>query len=102
MIEGLKFGMASQELKSYLGERVTHHRERAAWYRKKADELTAGGVTSANITGGDPVGAMNTKAKQHEQGAALFQFMHDHVIPDETYQLGDSDLTRLEIISRGW
>lgn len=66
MIEGLKFLMQPQELREHLMARIDHHIERAAWYRQKAEELKAGGVEAANMTGGDPVGALQQKQKQHD------------------------------------
>jgi len=102
VIEGLKFQMAAAELREHLMARIDHHTERAGWYQQKSDELVAGGVTSANMTNGDPVGAMRAKQRQHEQSVKLFSFMRDHVADGETYQLADADLQRIEILERGW
>lgn len=101
MIEGLKFSMPAHELRDHLDGRITHHRERAIWYRERGAELEKGGVVAANMTGGDPVGSLRSKEKQHENAVKLFTFMRAHVIEDD-YQLGDADLQRLEILDRGW
>lgn len=101
MIEGLKFSMPAQELREHLAGRIEHHQERETWYRDKSEELVRGGVVAANMTGGDPVGALRSKEKQHANAVRLFTFMRDHVINDD-YQLADADLQRLEILDRGW
>lgn len=102
MIEGLKFQMPSDELRSHLVVRIEHHKARKDFYEQKAGELEKGNVEGMNYTNGDPVRNLRDKAAEHEQKIKLFKFMHDHVAPDETYQLADNDLQRIEILGRGW
>ena len=38
--------------------------------------------------------------KEHEDKYGYFMFMAEHLVPDETYRLSESDLSRLEIAAR--
>lgn len=101
MIDGLKLQMSSAELEAHLEERRAHHEERATFYRRQVDALRDGGVRPEAITN-DPLSSLEKDMQRHQNKQALMAFMRDHVVPDETYQLDESDLARLEIIDRGW
>ena len=102
MIEGLKFQMPSDELRTHLIARIEHHKGRKAFYEQKVGELQAGGAEGMQYTGGDPIRALRDKSAEHQRQIELFKFMHDHVAPGEMYQLADTDLQRIEILGRGW
>lgn len=103
MIEGLKFDVTTDELRKHLEAKIEHHRERKDFYDHQAAALQKGNVEAMPYTNGDPVQALQAKGSQHLAKIELFVFLRDHLIPGETYRLEESDLTRLEIVSRaGW
>lgn len=102
MVEGLKFQMTSEELRDHLIARVKHHVSRREFYTTKADELERGKAEGMGYSNGDPVRSLREKCDEHDRQVKLFTWMHDHVAPDESYQLDDKDLQRLEILGRGW
>lgn len=102
MIVGLKFAVTGQELRDHTHARMEHHRERRAFYEKKAAELEAGGAEAMQYSNGDPVRGLREKAAEHQRRQELFLFMHNHLSVDETYQLADDDLQRVEILTSRW
>lgn len=99
MIEGLKIDVSSTELEEHLSKRVEYHTERAEFYGLQVQNLKAGGV-GILAQSNDPVSSLEGSEKSHQDKAAFYRFMKDHVIPDETYRLTEQDLVRLEIVSR--
>lgn len=102
MITGLHFDFPSEELKQRLAERIQHHKDRQEFYEKQAGSLQAGGAEAMEYTGGDPVKALQDKARQHQNRGELFRIFHDHIIPGEVYRLEEKDLLALDLISRAW
>lgn len=99
MIEGLKLDFTSEELKQHLNKKVKYHRERSRFYGEKAQALHEGGAEAAQFSGGDPVRALKDKQLDHNKRAELFEIYSSHLVND-TYRLSDSDLTRIELVSR--
>lgn len=99
MIEGMKIRIDSEELQKHLEERATFHKAKADWYQQQRDALLAGGERAQGVTN-DPVSSLEASARQHAERAGFFSFLADHVVLDEMYQLPESDLTRLELVSR--
>lgn len=99
MIEGLKIQIDSDELEAHLNMRVEYHEKKMTFYDEQVRSLRAGGVAAGHQSN-DPVHSLEGSAKQHRDRASFFRFMADHLIPNETYQLDESDLGRLEIASR--
>lgn len=97
MIEGLKFDVPADELKTLIEERMIHHNERALFYQEKANGLE--GAEAMEYTNGDPVRNLRDKQKQHESKTQMFTFLRDHIVAGEVYRLQENDLTRLEIIT---
>ena len=101
MIEGIKIELASAELREHLGGRAEHHRKKAESYEGQVvglKEVADGDEVrfhSANV-----VDTLQNKVREHRSKAALFSFLAEHLIPDETYRLSENDLTRIEIVSR--
>lgn len=102
MIEGLKFLMSADELREHLVNRVLYHKTRQEFYEQKAGELQAGAAQGMGYSSGDPIRNLQDKAREHRGKIDLFKFMHDHVVPGESYQLSDADLMRIEILNRNW
>ena len=99
MIEGLKIKVNSAELKAQIESRATYHSERAKWYERQIGNLRAGGVMPGELTS-DPVSRLERSAKEHQEKAALFFFMAEHIIPNEEYILDEGDLSFIELYSR--
>lgn len=99
MIEGLKIEIGSAELGEHITTRASFHEGKAKFYTEQVTNLKAGGIREQAMSN-DPVSSLEASAKQHRERGAFFRFMAEHLIPDETYQLDESDLGRLEIVSR--
>jgi hypothetical protein len=84
MINGLQVDVKSVELKGIIKSRIEYHTDKAQTYEKQAGKLKEG------------------KAREHKDKAIHFQFLLDHVILDDVYRLGPSDLQLLGIASRGY
>lgn len=99
MIEGLRIEIKSAELATHLQMRATYHLERAKWYSGQVEALRSGGLRPEAVTN-DPLSSLERSMKEHQERAAFFLFMADHLVPDETYRLTESDIGRLEFVAR--
>src|SRR5438445_766388 len=99
MIEGVRIEITSDELWQHLVKRETYHREKEAWYRGQVESLMKGGVGPTGASN-NPIESLERSRQEHESKMQLFEFMAGHVIPKEVYRLSESDLARIEIISR--
>lgn len=99
MIQGFKLDFQSEELRKHLEERAKYHAGKAEWYAGQVNNLKSGGVSETRHSN-DPVGSLTHSMNDHKAKADLFSLMAKHVIPNETYRLDESDLSRLELISR--
>ncbi len=109
MINGLQVDVKSAELKSIIKSRIEYHSEKAEAYQKQAVNLRKTitnieeDVGIGKVSNGADVGqSMETKAREHKDKAIHFQFLLDHVILDDVYRLGPSDLQLLGIAQRGY
>jgi hypothetical protein len=102
MIEGVKIDISTDELKDHLSERASYHQEKQAFYEGQVESLKAGhvGEMDKGAISNDPVSQLEGSARRHKETAALFQFISDHLVPNEVYRLEERDLTRLEVLSR--
>lgn len=99
MIEGLRIDVSSEEMKKILKDRVSYHSEKAEMYGSQVKALE--GEPTVDMTA-DPKKALRDRLRHHQRKWEFFNFLAEHVIPNETYRLSEIDLTRLEILSRGW
>lgn len=99
MIDGLKIDVTSLELADQLNRRAEFHAEKIKWCARQVEALEGGGLEHHAVTN-DPIHSLENNKRNHENRYAYFRFMAEHVIPGETYRLSESDLTRLEILSR--
>ena len=99
MIEGLKIELTTDQIWEHLKERQAHHEDRANWYRSRVEELDKGLKDEPNVTN-NPVLSMRASLRQHTDRAAYFFVLSEHLIANETYRLDESDLARLEFMSR--
>ena len=79
-------------------KRAEHHEERSRFYANQVESLRKGGARFANVTN-DPISSLEGSAASHTRKASYFRFMAEHVIPDETYRLEESDLAKLELVA---
>lgn len=100
MIEGIKLDFTSDELRSIIADRVIHHAERQEFYESQATSLEGNGCERNDYSGGDPVKGLRDKSKDHKTKAELFRVIGQHIVANEVYRLTESDLVRLELISR--
>lgn len=105
MINGIQIQISGEELKKHISERADFHKQKSEWYQtqvkefEKAQENLPSELQYQN-TSNSPVKPMEDKVKDHQQRSTFFAFMADHLVVSEVYQLSQSDLTTLEIISR--
>ena len=98
MIEGIKIDIESEELKTHLLDKVKFHQDKTVHYETQVSALEK---DKADLAGGsnNPVSSLQESAKKHKAVGEFFQFMADHIVPNETYRLQADDLRRLEIVS---
>ncbi len=97
MIEGLKIDVTSEEMKKLLKDRASYHGEKAEEYGNQLKLLEDEPSLDMSM---DPRRAMREKVHHHQQKWVFFNFLDAHVIPDEIYRLSETDLYRLELLSR--
>jgi hypothetical protein len=99
-VEGIKIAMTTEKLLSHLQKRIDYHKTKSAFYKEQVEKLREGGVKENMGVSNDPTRSLLNSAEEHTGRADLFSVLAEHLIPNETYILGDHDLTRLELISR--
>ena len=99
-IEGIKISMTTEKLRAHLQKRIEHHKGKAVFYTDQVKKLRENGVSENQGVSNDPTRSLQNSAEDHTGRAGLFSVLAEHLIPNETYILGDHDLTRLELISR--
>lgn len=103
MIQGLQIQLSSKELKEQLQERAKFHSEKSTFYQQQCKDFAAASEKlpeEMQNTSNSPIRTMEDKVRDHQNRSSIFSFMAEHIVPDETYQLTENDLTRLEIIAR--
>jgi len=100
MIEGINVDVESKELKELILERAVVHKSKVLAYSKQVSDLEASGIGEDAGLSGDPVNGLKNKVKSHKEKAAYFQFLADHIVPDETYRLSMHDLSNIELFNR--
>lgn len=106
MIEGLKLDVSGKELKEHMLKRAVEHEKKAGLYVKQIGAIQEAQDQDdderdswANVSN-DPKADLRRRMKDHKTKAGLFRFMADHVLVDEMYRLDDSDLARIELLSK--
>jgi hypothetical protein len=113
MIEGLKYHFSSQELVQHMRDRSNYHTGRATEKTAAMPEMKAalekirsqtsptkmsGKANFSNYQVDRPDDDLEADIQAHKNKALVFRTLADHVVPNETYVLGESDLVRLEIL----
>lgn len=100
MIEGLKIEVESKELVELIDVRVEYHKGKAELYDSQLQLLKdEPGLENMDLSN-DPRRSLRDKIRHHGDKVGFFSFLRDHVIPNETYRLTETDLLRLELLSR--
>lgn len=103
MIKGMQLHINSDEMKKILEERRDFHLKKTTFYEKNLKEFTqveeSGVFDNFSNSSVHPTETLKDKVKKHKGKSEYFQFLVDHVVPSETYELSESDLTHLGIIT---
>lgn len=99
MINGIQIHVSTEELKQLIQKRELYHMEKEKWYESQLNNLKSGGVRPEAVSN-DPISSLEQSQQRHADKRAYFNFLANHLIPNESYTLTDSDLIKLEIISR--
>ena len=102
MIEGIVVRMETDELMTHLLKRVEYHTQRSKFYEQECEKFKAE-ADDAKIRQGQNTfvqtsKAMEEAAEKHDRSALWFNFVADHLIPDETYHLDDKALEVIEAV----
>lgn len=100
MIEGFKVRMTSDELRDHLSGRADYHAEKRDWYEATAKEAGERVDAVDQFVSNNPQQSLKASADSHRRKSAYFTLLSKHVVPNETYQLDESELTRLELVDR--
>lgn len=98
MIEGLWIEMPSDKLRSLFNVRVGYHEDKAAWYKKQADQLSE--QVEATNASNNPTHSLRTSQREHENKAAFFRVLAENVIPNEVYRLSEQNCMRIELYAQ--
>ena len=104
MIQGLYIDVPSTELKTMLEGRLKYHQEKVVMYKNQLDglvKLEASLDEEARQLGktstATPKESMQQAIKKHGDQVIYYKFMAEHVVPNETYRLGEAELQRLGV-----
>jgi len=99
MIIGIQLDFTTDQLRQHVDDRRAFHEMKAEWYANQIESLRGGGLRPESISN-DPIHSLEGSLQRHRQNAALFAVIADHLVPNETYRLSQSDLNTLEFVSR--
>ncbi len=97
MITGLHIDITFEEMRVHMAARAKHHRDKAEFYQKKAEELRGGGLGETGHSR-DPIRDIDDHAKKHAEKAGKFAFIARHLVSGETYRLDEHELTKWEFV----
>ena len=106
MIQGLYIDVSSDEIRTMLQDRLKYHQGKTSFYKEQLAKMqqidkalgeearTIGKTSSAS-----PTESLESSVRKHENMTLYYKFMSEHVVPNETYRLGDGELQRLGILA---
>lgn len=108
MIEGFHVDLTSKEINNHIHKMIEYHvgeaavweerfgkeREREAAFREQDPNFSRNFMPAA-IGVDDP----ESRIKAHRERVSYLTFLRDHLIPNETFRLTESDLTSLEFVA---
>lgn len=100
MIEGVHIDVKADELIGLIADRSIYHTKKADAYRERITALAEAGIKEDKNVSGDPMRGLMDKEQSHLEKVSFFDFLGEHIIPDETYRLSMNDLRTIEVISR--
>lgn len=104
MIEGLHLDVPAHELMARIDDRIAYHEARAAACEARLGRLAE--ITDEADSELEPVhpfreirprDGVERMLRSHRDRAAFLGFLRDHLVADEIYRLGETDLQTLEI-----
>jgi len=106
MIQGLFIDVPSTELKAMLEDRRKYHQDKVSAYTQQLEGLekleSALGEEARRMgktSTATPKENMEQAIQKHANQVIYYKFMAEHVVPNETYRLGDQELLRLGVQS---
>jgi hypothetical protein len=95
MIDGLRIDMTTAELRERIAERMT-------WHRQVADQAEAL-VCRLKAGGGEPdmQRVIAHEAREHREQMRTLSMLHDHLVPNEVYRMGELDLRFADLVADG-
>jgi hypothetical protein len=101
MIEGLKLTVTGEELANLLERRIESHKRSANRWQRDAARTPEEATDDEPLL---PEHICENEAERHEWRAHVLSFIRDHVDINETYRLGEDDLTFGELLpdKPGW
>lgn len=99
MIQGLHFDVQSEELKDIISRQITKHVAKAKEYAGQLERLSGLETSGGSM---DPKKDLEGHRTHHENSVKTLTFLRDHVVPNETYRLSESDLATIGLVSRPW
>jgi hypothetical protein len=101
MIQGIQIDFTTEQLREHLADRIGYHETKASWYAQQTASLREGMTANPGMTA-DPIRALEESRKDHAKRASTLTIIRDHLVPSETYRLTEGDMSRVELIDRGW
>jgi hypothetical protein len=101
MIEGIHCDVGAEEMRERLAERIAYHQSKVEFYSRSAKELADNGLAETGHSR-DPARDIREKATEHQRHVGFLSFIREHLVPGETYRLGEQDMRRLGFIEGGY
>lgn len=119
IVKGLRYHYTTEQLRDHMQKRADYHESRASQKEGALPELKSavetvkaagrGAATHVaamskfsnsnyNFDAGDQVDALENDIKDHRNKALVFRTLSDHLVPNATYDLEETELRRLEIV----
>lgn len=115
MIQGLRYHFTTVELTKHMTDRADYHAKRAAEKETalpgirdalekikanaEAQQVSQMSKMSNSYHMGEPDKDLETDIRNHKNKALVFHTLALHLVQNETYDLSEADLIRLEILS---
>lgn len=97
MIDGLKVTISGTDLRVKLDERIHWHECRIAHYDRELKRTEEDQTEESPLL---PEHMLEHERDEHRDRIEVLMLIRDHLVADETYRLGESDLKFSELIAQ--